>query len=257
MRLSADLIHNSLSYLNPLKERELDLRGHKIPAIENLGVAKVSLRNFRSSEVLQLTAKSVCKDHDAFDFTDNDISQLSNFPLSPRVKTLLLARNRITTIQPTLAKSIPNLSTLVLTANQISELADLEPLSSLPKLTQLVLMENPVTRKENYRYWIIWRIPSVRFLDFQRIRDAERKKAVELFGTASEPSALASKILSIKSRTFDVPSSGLTSDTSGTKFSRVDLDEEEKKRIRERIKNAKSLQEVRRLEKELNEGRIP
>lgn len=27
MRLTVDLINNSLSYLNPLKERELDLRG--------------------------------------------------------------------------------------------------------------------------------------------------------------------------------------------------------------------------------------
>jgi U2 small nuclear ribonucleoprotein A' len=27
MRLTADLINNSLSYINPLKERELDLRG--------------------------------------------------------------------------------------------------------------------------------------------------------------------------------------------------------------------------------------
>lgn len=27
MRLTADLIRDSLSYLNPLKERELDLRG--------------------------------------------------------------------------------------------------------------------------------------------------------------------------------------------------------------------------------------
>lgn len=27
MRLNAELINNSLSYLNPLKERELDLRG--------------------------------------------------------------------------------------------------------------------------------------------------------------------------------------------------------------------------------------
>ena len=27
MRLTADLINSSLSYLNPLKERELDLRG--------------------------------------------------------------------------------------------------------------------------------------------------------------------------------------------------------------------------------------
>ncbi|PQE26293.1 U2 small nuclear ribonucleo A protein [Rutstroemia sp. NJR-2017a BBW] len=46
MRLTAELIQNSLSYLNPLKERELDLRGHKIPAVENLGVAGVSLPFF-------------------------------------------------------------------------------------------------------------------------------------------------------------------------------------------------------------------
>lgn len=35
MRLTAELIHNSLSYLNPLNERELDLRGttirHDVP----------------------------------------------------------------------------------------------------------------------------------------------------------------------------------------------------------------------------------
>jgi hypothetical protein len=38
--------------------------------------------------------------------------------------------------------------TLVLTANNIAELADLDALSTFPKLTHLVLMENPVTRKE-------------------------------------------------------------------------------------------------------------
>ena len=31
MRLSIDLVQNSLSYLNPLKERELDLRGIVAP----------------------------------------------------------------------------------------------------------------------------------------------------------------------------------------------------------------------------------
>lgn len=31
MRLNADLINHSLSYLNPLKERELDLRGMCVP----------------------------------------------------------------------------------------------------------------------------------------------------------------------------------------------------------------------------------
>jgi U2 small nuclear ribonucleoprotein A' len=85
---------------------------------------------------------------DAIDFTDNDIQVLGNFPLSPRLQTLLLARNRIASIQSTLAQSIPNLTTLVLTANNIAELADLDVLSTFPKLTHLVLMENPVTRKE-------------------------------------------------------------------------------------------------------------
>ncbi|KAI9876092.1 MAG: U2 snRNP complex subunit [Pleopsidium flavum] len=244
MRLTAELIQNSLSYLNPLKERELDLRGHKIPAIENLGVAK---------------------DQDAIDFTDNDIAQLANFPLSPRLRTLLLARNRITSIQPTLAKSIPNLTTLVLTSNNFSELADLDPLSNFTKLTHLVLLENPVARREHYRYWLIWRCPTVRFLDYQKVKDAERSKAIELFGTLKQPSALASKITGIKSHTFDIPTSssattnGTTSrtNTDGSKAYRVKLTEKEKKRVEEMIRNAKSLQEITRLEKELNEGRIP
>ncbi|KAI4251940.1 MAG: hypothetical protein LQ352_004567 [Teloschistes flavicans] len=239
MRLTAELIQNSLSYLNPLKERELDLRGHKIPTIENLGVAK---------------------DQDAIDFTDNDINAVSNFPLSPRLHTLLLARNRVNSIQPALANSIPNLTTLILTSNSLAELADLDPLRNFPRLTHLSLLENPVTRKEHYRYWIIWRCPTVRFLDYQKVKDAERKKATELFGTIKEPSALASKIMGIKSRTFDVPStsvSGLNGALSDGKNYRVKLTEKEKKRVEVLIRNAKSLQEITRLEKELNEGRIP
>ncbi|EAW12967.1 U2 snRNP complex subunit LEA1 [Aspergillus clavatus NRRL 1] len=248
MRLTVELIQNSLSYINPLKDRELDLRGHKIPAIENLGIAK---------------------DQDAIDFTDNDISSLANFPFFPRLRTLLLARNRVKHIQPAIASSIPNLSTLVLTANNMSELADLDPLRNLARLTHLVLMENPVTRKEprvlsdltispqHYRYWIIWRIPTVRFLDYQKVKDAERAKARELFGTAEEPSALASKLMGIKSRTFEVPSGGAAERAPADKAVRVKLTEKERKRVEKMIREARSLQEITRLEKELNEGRIP
>ncbi|KAL1968011.1 hypothetical protein VTN77DRAFT_2428 [Rasamsonia byssochlamydoides] len=242
MRLTVELIQNSLSYINPLKERELDLRGHKIPAIENLGVAK---------------------DQDAIDFTDNDITSLSNFPYFPRLRTLLLARNRINHIQPNLSSSIPNLTTLVLTSNNMAELADLDPLRHFSRLTHLVLLENPVTRKEHYRLWVIWRNPHIRFLDYQKVKDAERAKAVELFGTQEEPSPLASKIMGIKSRTFEVPSTGPAAAggagraAPGEKPIRVKLTEKEKKRVEKMIREAKSLQEIARLEKELNEGRIP
>ncbi|KAJ5690412.1 U2 small nuclear ribonucleoprotein A [Penicillium macrosclerotiorum] len=235
MRLTVELIQNSLSYINPLKDRELDLRGHKIPTIENLGVAK---------------------DQDTIDFTDNDLSSLGNFPFFPRLHTLLLARNRINHIQSTFGSSVPSLSTLVLTSNNVAELADLDPLRTLPKLTHLVLLENPVTRKENYRYWVIWLTPSVRFLDYQKVKDVERAKAKELFGTAEEPSALASKISGIKSRAFDTSSTAATR-TTADKAVRVKLTDAERKRVEKMIREAKSLQEITRLEKELSEGRIP
>jgi U2 small nuclear ribonucleoprotein A' len=73
---------------------------------------------------------------------------LGNFPLSPRLTTLLLARNSVSSIQPTLATSVPNLTNLVLASNHIAELADLDVLGTLPRLTHLVLAENPVSKKE-------------------------------------------------------------------------------------------------------------
>ncbi|PYI20525.1 small nuclear ribonucleo protein U2, A [Aspergillus violaceofuscus CBS 115571] len=252
MRLTVELIQNSLSYINPLKDRELDLRGaglisnwwrdwwyvgHKIPAIENLGIAK---------------------DQDAIDLTDNDITTLGNFPFFPRLHTLLLARNRIKQIQPTLAASVPNLTAVNLTANAVAELADLDPLRGLTGLTHLVVLENPVTRKEHYRHYLVWRIPSLRFLDYQKVKDAEREKATELFGTADEPSALASKIMGVKSRTFDVPASAQQAGAAGgDRAVRVKLTDRERKRVEKLIREAKSLQEITRLERELNEGRIP
>lgn len=88
------------------------------------------------------------QDHDALDLTDNDIPSLTNFPLFPRLTTLLLARNRIAHIAPTLPKQLPNLTMLVLTGNKMRELADLEALGGCRRLTHLVLAGNPVAGKE-------------------------------------------------------------------------------------------------------------
>jgi len=64
--------------------------------------------------------------------------------------------------------------------------------------------------------------------------------------------------MGIKSRTFDVPSSAHVNGGPQTdKSYRVNLTDKEKKRVEALIRNAKSLQEISRLEKELNEGRIP
>ena len=66
--------------------------------------------------------------------------------------------------------------------------------------------------------------------------------------------------MGIKSRTFDIPgASSLAANgiQPGDKNYRVNLTEKEKKRWEALIRNAKSLQEITRLEKEMNEGKIP
>ena len=42
MRLNSDLIQSSNQYINALKQRQIDLRGYKLGAIENLGATQVS-----------------------------------------------------------------------------------------------------------------------------------------------------------------------------------------------------------------------
>lgn len=91
------------------------------------------------------------------------------------------------------------------------------------------------------------------------MRDVERERAKELFGTVDAPNALATRIMGIKSHgagTFETGAD--TSRTTATSKSyRVKLTDKEKKRVEKLIRNATSLQEISRLEKELNEGRIP
>jgi len=63
--------------------------------------------------------------------------------------------------------------------------------------------------------------------------------------------------MGVKSRTFDIPPSNGTSSGATSKNYRVKLTDKERKKVEELIKNAKTLQDIIRLEKELNEGRVP
>lgn len=76
---------------------------------------------------------------------------------------------------------IPNLETLVLTGNHLEELSDLKPLASLEKLTALSLLHNPVTSKQHYRLYLIYKLPQLRLLDFRKISMKEREEAKALF----------------------------------------------------------------------------
>ncbi|KAJ6627295.1 leucine-rich repeat-domain-containing protein [Mycena sp. CBHHK59/15] len=240
MKLTPELLAQASSTLNPIKERQLDLRGYKIPVIENLGVTR--------------------DQHDAIDFTDNSIVTLGNFPLLKRLNTLLLANNKISHISPSIHISVPNLTTLVLTNNQFTELGDLEPLKELRYLKYVSLMGNPVREKKWYREWLAWRLPGLRVLDFQRIRDKERQTAKVLFVTADNlPTALATTLSTTVSTqstkaviTTDEPRLAAPTGKAGRLMSKEDAE-----KVKAAIAKASSVEEIRRLERSLREGYMP
>lgn len=52
----------------------------------------------------------------------------------------------------------------------IQELGDLNPLSTLPNLKVLSLLDNPVTKKQHYRKYVIFKIKPLKVLDFQKVK---------------------------------------------------------------------------------------
>ena len=77
---------------------------------------------------------------------------------------------------------LPMLKCVILTNNRLGKLADVDPLATFKRLTHLSLMNNPVTRAENYRAYVIYKLKKLKVLDFRKVKPKEREAAEELFG---------------------------------------------------------------------------
>lgn len=161
MRLTIDLIRFAASYINAIGEREISLRAYQIPAIENLGILEDS--------------------YDCIDLSENSIIIMENFPLMPRLTTLLFHNNKIKKILKGLSQFLPNLQNLMLTNNQISNFNDLDGIEEFSNLLRLSLIGNPITKEKNYRLYIIAHLPNLKHLDFKKIKKSERIEANKLF----------------------------------------------------------------------------
>ena len=234
-RMTAETINGSERGYNPCDEYELRLRGLGIAAIENLAATR--------------------NQYDCIDLNDNEIVKVENFPRLPRLKTLMLANNRVARVNgEELARACPALRRLVLTNNGLRNLADCDGLSACPRLEMLSLMENPVSTKENYRLYVIYKCKALKVLDFQKVKPAERELAMKTFGADDGAAARA--------KTFtpgEVPGEAT-----------AENEEEEKKdekpsgptpeqmmALKVAIANAETLDEVARLENALATGVLP
>eukprot|EP01049_Picozoa_sp_SAG25_P000932 SAG25_NODE_35_length_20155_cov_35.583815_4_plen_252_part_00 len=239
VRLTVDLIERSPQFVNPLKKRELDVRGNKIPLIENLGATEDQF--------------------DAIDFSDNEITQLDNFPMLKRLQTIMASNNAISRIGSGLTTSIGAVHTLILSNNRLTNLGDLVNLAELPQLATLSLLKNPVTRKEHYRAFVINLLPKLRLLDFQLVKEKERKEATRFF-KSDEGKAV---VESARPSTEEEAASAAASDRQNP--ARVAAPIQKKKalssamvsKIQQAIESASSLEEIHQLEAALKAGTLP
>ncbi|KAJ5071800.1 u2 small nuclear ribonucleoprotein a' [Anaeramoeba ignava] len=225
-RLTVELILSSPSFTNPLNQRELTLRGNRISTIENLG--------------------STLDQYEAIDFINNEIVKLDNFPLLKRLETLLLTNNRISKIGRNIWENLPNLQSIVLSSNLIADFEEIDNLSGFKNLSRLSLQNNPICLKDHYRLYVIYKIPSLKTLDYRRIRLEERKNAQKMFANENEKKFLIKKEKETEKEIEKEKDENIPKQISKAQF----------QEIQKRILNAQSTQEIEELEKLLKEGII-
>lgn len=116
--------------------------------------------------------------YDAIDLTCNNLNSLTApKKMRPRLKTLLLGRNKIQNISADFGSFAPGLQILSLADNYISDFDQLNFLKDLPSLTQLNLVGCPLTKIPDYRARIISIQPGILDLDFQKVSKSERETA--------------------------------------------------------------------------------
>lgn len=243
MRLSADVLSQAEQRTNPLNERELVLRGLGIASIEHLGATRDLF--------------------DAIDFTDNRLTRLENFPRLIRLSSLSLAGNILDAVDGiNLHKNVPNIRELVLTDNRIGGLHEIGNIArGCRKLEFLTLAGNPVTRRQHYRLYTIYKIPTLKVLDFVKVKQAERDRAKRL-AMSSAGAALegdvkveareAAKSMSSTAKTF-TPGEGHSAKESFV----ANFSPEQKVQIRDLIAGAKTPGDIERIEECVRRGEFP
>lgn len=207
---------------------DYDLINDAPSSLNPLGDREICLRDFKIAEIENLILTK--NQYDTIDLSANDLKKLENFPLLTRLKTLLASNNTIAKIDPSLGLKLPSLKTLVLTNNDLKQLGDI-PVSNFKKLESLVLLGNPVSKVLHYREYLISNLESLKYLDFQKVTAEERKVASIMFQGA-KGSGLRDKIVKT------------SAEHSGPS-------KEEIEKLKIALSQAKSLEEITILERQL------
>lgn len=236
MKLTQSTLQEAPSFISPLESRTLSLRNLHLTSLD-------ALNTLESSDI-----------YSTIDLSQNNLSYISELPKLGRVTSLILSKNHIRLIEPSIT-NLPNLEVLSLTYNDMLYLSSLEELKKLQFLRALYLTGNPIVKNENYRLWCIWRFPQLQVLDFQRVKDSERLQAQELFG--KDPKKVEN-ILSVGGSHIFVDSGSGEKDISHVIEEQTKLEggltEDDREKLEQELEAAESLEEIQRIEDILSRG---
>lgn len=198
------------------------------------------------SESMPVSLKHLSKPTNILDLTNNELKELPNLRNRTDIHTLLLGRNDIKYVN---GKGLPrHLRNLVLANNNISSISQLKGLHYAPKtLTNLSLRGNPICHLQDFRIHVIRYIPKLQVLDFQNVTKEERRLAnskIENRGDMVKDQL--QKVSVSKNRERKDKNIELMNFVIGK------MSEERKKELKQQLSNAKSLDEIMKLEKLLS-----
>lgn len=207
---------------------------------------------------------------------DNDIQKLGNFPNLVKCRQLYICNNRVSYIASDLHSKLPNLEEICLSNNDVRSLSNIKRLEKCTCLKYLSLLRNPVVLEKHYRRFVIFTLPQVKFLDFNRIKDAERQDAKNFFTKTSEGKLLIAQIsakakqeseeftlsdddMELKSTIEPIAmDAGLTNLTESKEDKKLrEISQAQRIKIKNAILKATSIEEVERLNRMLQAGYIP
>ncbi|VEU22316.1 DEKNAAC103719 [Brettanomyces naardenensis] len=223
--------------------------------INPVGERMLSLRSLQLSDITSLSTLNQADIFECIDLTDNDLIIVPKLPKLHRLKTLLLGRNRVRLFDDSFGSELHNLETLSLVNNFIRTAKDLENLASLQQLRDLYLTGNPVTKLKNYRLWCVWRFPNLKVLDFEKVKDTERKKAKELFGSLEKPSELVDEILTGEGEVEHIDEKeNISKKDIEIKSNIQRLSKEQKEDLKKELASAEKLVDIERIQGILERG---
>lgn len=190
------------------------------------------------------------------DFSDNDIKKLDNFPKMLRLNALIVHNNSVTRIGAGLAEHLPKLTTIILTNNRVTNMSEIDRLAQF-KLECLSLIDNPVASKAQYRQYVLHRLPSLKWLDFRRVQQAEREESAKFFKTPAGKAFLGAVAQEARFLAEGGGSAGGAGSAGSGAGGALQLTEEQKVLVKRAIEQATTREEIDNIERQLKVRTAP